>query len=294
MVLAKLREGPGESAVLFSGDLGRRGTPMLNDPAAVSDADWLVLESTYGDRLHTETDRKEALGRIVRQALGKGGVLLIPAFAVERTQEILYILNVLGEARDIPSVPIYIDSPMAVDVTKIFSRYEQTFDDEARRIISTGEKVLDVENLHYCSTVEESKSLNKRQGPMIIISASGMAVGGRVLHHLKHRLPDRRNTVLLVGYQAVATRGRSLQEGAKKIRIHGEEVPVRASIVSLDGFSSHADYNEILHWLANFRNAPRTLLVHGEDSAQAALKARIEEKYGWEVAIPAYLDEVPL
>lgn len=295
LVEGVINEATGKTTVLFSGDLGRAGTPMLEDPEIVSRADYLVLESTYGDRLHAVENRREALRQAIRKALGRGGALVIPAFAVERTQEILYILHLLRDAKDIPNVPIYIDSPMAVEVTKLFIKYQNTFDEDAMRIIRSGDDVLDVENLRFCSSVEESKAVNAMKGPMIVISASGMATGGRILHHLKHRLPDSRNTVLLVGYQAVSTRGRLLQEGAKSVRIHGEDVPVRAEIQSIDGFSSHADYREILSWLGHFEAPPKSVfLVHGETPAQEALKTRIIEKFGWNVEVPSYLTHAAL
>lgn len=295
MVEATVDENGSPMKIVFSGDLGRPGTPILKDPAMIEDADFLVLESTYGDRLHTDKDRKDALAQVVRESLKSGGTLLIPAFAVERTQEILYILRVLKDSRDIPNAPVYIDSPMALGVTKVFSKYRESYDEEARKLTEMGAELWGAENVNFCESVEESKALNSHKGPMIIISASGMATGGRILHHLAQRLPDKRCTVLLVGYQAVGTRGNQLQGGADSIKIFGEHVPVKARIASLDGFSSHADYSEILSWLGNFRKGPhKVFLVHGEPESQSALRARILEKYGWTVEIPGFKEEFSL
>lgn len=295
LVQMTINESGKSTNVLFTGDLGRMGTPILQDPAIVDETDYLVLESTYGDRLHNSIDRKAALGAAVKESLKHGGVLVIPAFAVERTQELLYILYLLKAEKDIPDAPVYIDSPMAVKVTSLFSRYRDIYDEEAKELLKSDEHILDSPHVHFCRTVEESKALNKKKGPMIIISASGMATGGRVLHHLMHRLPEKNNTVLLVGYQAVGTRGRSLFDGARKLRIFGENVPVNARVASLDGFSSHADYSEILTWLEKFRHAPKKVfLVHGEPDAQKSLKEKIETKFGWNVHAPAYREEVDL
>ncbi len=290
-----VKEGSASTKIVFTGDLGRIGTPILPDPAIVEETDYLVLESTYGDRLHNNVDRKAALGAIVKESLQRGGVLVIPAFAVERTQELLYILYLLNADKDIPDAQVYLDSPMAVNVTTLFSRYRDIYDEEAKELLKSDEHILDSSHVHFCKTVDESKALNARKGPMIIISASGMATGGRVLHHLMHRLPEKNNTILLVGYQAVGTRGRSLLDGAKKIRIFGENVPVNARVASLDGFSSHADYSEIITWLEKFRHAPRRVfLVHGEPDAQKSLKEKIEARFGWNVHAPAFREEVDL
>jgi len=295
LVQMNIREGEAVKKVLFTGDLGRLGTPILPDPAIVEDADYIVLESTYGNRLHGNTDRKAALCAVVRESLKKGGVLVIPAFAVERTQELLYILYLLNANNDIPRAPVYIDSPMAVKVTSLFSKYKDIYDEEAKELLKSDEHILDSINMHFCRTVDESKELNNRKGPMIIISASGMATGGRVLHHLMKRLPEKNDTVLLVGYQAAGTRGRSLQDGAKKLRIFGENVPVNARVATLDGFSSHADYSEIIAWVEKCRFAPKKVfLVHGEPDAQKSLQEKLEAKFGWDIHAPAYGEEVDL
>jgi len=295
MAIWDVRCGRKSRRIVFSGDLGRKGIPLLSDPEIIEKADYLVLESTYGDRLHTEENRARILKSIILETIDAGGILLIPAFAVERTQEILYILRLLSQNRQIPEIPVYIDSPMATAVTRVFEEYIHLMDEETRLLVAGGEKLFNFPNLHFTESVEESKSLNELKGPAIIISASGMATGGRVLHHLKHRLPDPDNTVLLVGYQAVGTRGRAMLDGAESIRLLGEKIPVRAAIMSIEGFSSHADYEEILEWLGHLRRKPRHIfLTHGELKAAKSLAEKIREFYGWKVSIPDYLDEVTL
>lgn len=269
----------GDRTLVFSGDLGRWDRPILRDPELVPGADVLLVESTYGDRIHP-ADAVERLVRIVHEAVARGGALVIPAFAVGRTQELIWTLRRLEDEGRIPTLPVFVDSPMAIDVTDIYARHPEDHD--------AGIGPLACRRSRFVRTPAESKALNVRTGPMIIISASGMATGGRILHHLKKRLPDPRTTVLLPGFQAADTRGRKLQEGAREVRIHGMNVPVRATIETLDGLSAHADRNGILRWLAGFGRAPeRVWIVHGEPPASRALAAAITERFGWrtEVAI---------
>lgn len=288
----ELEEKGVRKTLLFTGDLGRIHTPILQDPAKIRKADFLIMESTYGDRLHDNPDRKGSLAKVILETIRRDGVLVIPAFAVERTQEILYITHLLKQHRDIPDVPIYVDSPMAIGITKIFSKYSGLFDEEAREIVANPSYMSKVK---FCETVKESKEINSHPAPMIIISASGMATGGRVLHHLMHRLGDKKNTILLIGYQAEGTRGRLLQQGVKTLKIYGDQYAVKAKIATLDGFSSHADYNEMLDWMRHFKQPPeKTFLVHGEPKAQTELKTRIEDGYGWNVRIPRELETVEL
>ncbi len=283
--------------IVFSGDLGRMKTPILKDPDYIRDAQYLVLESTYGDRLHSPLDPKEELIPLIREVVRNRSVLLIPAFAVERTQEVIYHLRSLIRSGQIPPIPIFIDSPMAIKVTELFEAHREIYDEEARNILDReGHSIFRAENIFFTPTQEESKSLNDRRGPMIIISASGMATGGRILHHLKTRLPDPKNIVLMVGYQAVGTRGRLLLDGATEVKIHGNYIPVRAKISQITSFSAHADYSEILKWLRgiNKRTPKKVFLVHGEDGALSSLAEKIEERYGWECIIPDYLWAVKL
>jgi metallo-beta-lactamase family protein len=272
-------------ALVDSGDLGRWNRPILRDPDLVSEADVLLIESTYGDRVHSR-DVDQALGRIVNEAVARGGALLVPAFAVGRTQELVWTLRQLEEAGTIPSLPVYLDSPMAIDVTAIYCRHPEDHDLDMKLLMDEKRCPLCCKQYHLARTPQESKALNARKEPMIIISASGMATGGRILHHLKERLPDERTTVLLPGFQAAGTRGRALQEGARSVRIHGESIPVRARIETLDGFSAHADRDEIMRWLSGFRRAPgETYVVHGEPAPAASLAETIRVRLGWKVSV---------
>lgn len=278
--------------ILFSGDLGRRDPLLFAPPDAVPQADYLLLESTYGGREHEERDPSRALERAVQGVVERRGVLVIPAFAVGRTQEVLFLLRELEDAGRIPALPVAVDSPMATDATALYMRYESELAPDVRRF---GDRAFRPRHLRFTPTVQQSKALNDDRGPGIVISASGMATGGRVLHHLSRRLPDARNAVLLVGYQAEGTRGRALQDGAPTVRIFGDDVPVRAPITSVDALSSHADATELLGWLRNFQRPPRhTFLVHGEDQARAALAERIRGELGWDVHAAAFGERVTL
>jgi metallo-beta-lactamase family protein len=278
----ELQIGRDEPVVLvFSGDLGRWGRPILHDPDFVTEADILLVESTYGNRIHP-TDAVDQLARIVHEGVKRGGALIIPAFAVGRTQELIWTIRQLEDAGKIPSLPVYIDSPMAINAAEIYCRHPEDHDLDMQKLMDEKQCPLCCKQYHLARTPEESKALNHISGPFIIISASGMATGGRVLHHLKWRLPDPRTTVLLVGYQAAGTRGRSLQDGAKTLRMHGQDVPVKAKIEWLDGLSAHADQNEILKWLSEFKNPPKqTYIVHGESTAAEELAKTIRIRFGW-------------
>ena len=259
---------------------------ILRDPELVPEADLLLVESTYGDRLHPPGAEAE-LARIINETAARKQVLLVPAFAVDRTQELLYVIRMLEDEGHIPALPIFIDSPMAIDVTAIYARHPEDHDLDMRRLADAGTSPLATRHLRILRTAEESKSLNDLRGPAIVISASGMATGGRVLHHLVRRLPDPGATVLLVGYQAAGTRGRALQEGAKTLRIFNQEITVRARVIKLDGCSAHADQEELLRWLAGFTRPPqRTLCVHGEPQAADTFAALIRHRLGWATEVP--------
>ena len=235
----------------------------------------MVCESTYGDRLHPKEETNQIIADIINKTFQQNGVVLIPAFAVGRTQELLYRLKILQEENMIPPAPIYMDSPMAIRVSQIYRSHPEVYDEEALQSITQGNSPLVPENLHFCRNPRESKIINDIDSNIIIISASGMATGGRVLHHLKLRLPHRKNSVVFVGYQAVGTRGRTIVEGNTKVKIHGEYVPINAKIYKLESLSAHADYNDILVWFKNFKVKPKKIfLVHGEEHALLSLKEK--------------------
>ena len=295
-----LMEVPGRAAsegaprrILFSGDLGRYGAPILPDPEAAAGVDDMLLECTYGDRLHQGAPREELRAALLG-AVQRGGALLMPAFAVGRTQEILFQLRELESRKEIPELPVFVDSPMAVDATPIYLAHREDHDDEMTRLFARGIEPLRPARLQFARAPEQSKALNRIKGPCVIISASGMATGGRILHHLANRLPDERTTVLLVGYQAAGTRGWSLQNGARTLRMHGEEVPVRASVATISGFSAHADRNEVDRWLASMPRSPaRVFCVHGEPASLAATARRLAER-GVTALVPRQGEEVAL
>ena len=281
--------------LLFSGDLGRYGQPITLDPTPVEEADYLVIESTYGDRLHEGADPRDSLAALIRHTSERGGMVLIPSFAVGRTQELLYILRELEDSGRIPSLPVFVDSPMAVDATKILMKYPEEHDLDMTRMLTAGVDPLNCRKVNFVRAAELSKALNEQRHPMIVIAASGMATGGRVLHHLLHRLPDPRNLVLFVGYQAEGTRGRLLLEGASAIKIHGQMIPVRAEVKAMDHFSAHADSSEMLRWLSCFRKPPKaTFLVHGEPGPRRALAEKIQQQLHWKTVLPEYQEKFEL
>jgi metallo-beta-lactamase family protein len=282
--------------IVFSGDLGRYKALILRDPSIVDGADYLVVESTYGNRTHPPEAAFEEVKDYIIETARRGGVLVVPAFALGRTQTLLYVLRELKERSLIPDLPVFVDSPMAVEVTELFCRHLELMDEDARAVYrKTGKCPLYLPKLSFVRTPAESKELNNMNYPSIIISASGMATGGRILHHLKHRLPDSRNTVLFIGYQAQGTRGQLLQSGAREIKIHGEEIPVRATVSTMESFSGHADKNEIMRWLSSVKTPPaRTFVVHGEPESSEALAADITSRLGWKTHVPEYLETARL
>jgi metallo-beta-lactamase family protein len=286
--------GDAPTRLVFSGDLGRWDRPIIRDPELVPEADVLLVEGTYGDRTHA-LDPADHLARVVTETAHRGGAVIVPSFAVGRTQELIWTLRQLEEAQRIPLVAVYVDSPLGAAVTDLYCRHLDEHDLEMSALRDAARSPLSCRLYHVVASVDESKRLNAMPGPSVIIAGSGMATGGRVLHHLKHRLPDHRNTVLLVGYQAEGTRGRALQEGARAIKIHGETIPVRARVETIDGLSAHADRNEILRWLRGFRRPPAcTYVVHAEPRAAAALARTIEIELGWTAAVAADGPVIPI
>ncbi len=291
----KTRTNDKSRKILFSGDMGRSSRPILRDPVQVYNVDYLVMESTYGNRLHDAVSPYDELARVIKESAKRKGMLVIPAFAVGRTQTLLYVIRELEEQKLIPELPVYVDSPMALEALEVFRKHLTDFDLETRIQILNGKKIFTPAKLHLARSRDESRNINNIKGPAITISASGMAVGGRILHHLVNRLDDRKNTILLVGYQAEGTRGRSLLEGAEFIKIHGREIPVRAKMENITGFSGHADYDEILAWLMGFNKRPdNTFMVHGEPESAAAMSDKIKMQFGWNVTVPAFEESFDL
>jgi metallo-beta-lactamase family protein len=283
-----------KKTLLDSGDLGRYDRPILKDPEPARNADWLLLESTYGNRTHAK-DSEIELRNLIKETVAQRGCLLIPAFAVGRTQDLIYTIRKMEDEGEIPAIPVHVDSPMGLEATEIYCRHPEEHDFEMQQLSSQESCPISSRHMVVHKSPEQSKSINQSKGPMVIISASGMATGGRVLHHLKQRLPNLDTTVLFAGYQAEGTRGRLLQDGAKEVKLLGEIVPVRAQIKVIDGFSAHADQGEILRWLGTFKQAPRmTYIVHGEPPAAAALADSIRERLKWKVEIAKYQQKVAL
>jgi len=278
----------GGRRLVYSGDLGRYDVPVMRDPVRVDGADTLLVESTYGNRRHPSDDGTPVIEQAVQRAVTQRGVLLVPAFAIGRTQDLLYLLRELEGAGRIPDVPVYLDSPMGIEATAIYARHPEEHDDAARAVARAGGEPFVPRRFEVTRTRDDSKRLNGLDGPAIVIAGSGMATGGRILHHLRRRLPEPRTTVLFVGYQAAGTRGRMLREGAERVRIFGADIPVRATILATDALSAHADQAELLRWLAGFRRAPaRTFCVHGEPDAAAALRDAIKGQLGWPCEVAA-------
>jgi metallo-beta-lactamase family protein len=278
--------GDGGTSILFSGDLGRMNDPIMKPPAEIQDSDYILVESTYGDRLHDKADPAKTLCDAVRDTVEHGGTVLIPAFAVGRAQLIMYYLHMLQDSGQLPrSLPIYLDSPMAISASELMLKYMND-----HRLPAPLVKAV-CNTARYIRTIDESKALDENANvPKIIISASGMATGGRILHHLKHYMGERRNTIILAGYQAEGTRGDRMAKGEAEIKIHGYMRPLRARVVKLDNMSAHADYNEILGWLKHFTHPPKKIfIVHGEHGAAESLKKKISTELGWNGYVPQYM-----
>jgi metallo-beta-lactamase family protein len=272
----------------FTGDLGRAGLPIIRDPEPLPSADYLIMESTYGDRVHEPIQSvTKKLANIVKRTIGRGGKIIVPAFAVGRTQQLVLMLHQLINAKEIPSFPIFVDSPLAVNVTEVFRRHAELFDREAQDFVTKHEDPFGFSRLTYIQDVEQSKALNDLRGPFMVISASGMCEAGRVLHHLKNNIGDPRNTVLITGYQAVNTLGRKIEEQHLEVPIFGEPMRLRAEVQKLDALSGHADREEMLTWMQPIAaGLKKVFLVHGEPDQQLAFAASIRERYGLEVIVP--------
>lgn len=287
-----IKENNEEIKIVFSGDLGMPNRPIIRNPEYIDEADYLIIESTYGNTAHESYEEStEKLIDIINKTVLRGGTVIIPSFAVGRTQELIYQLNKYYEynptIEEHMKIPVYVDSPMAVDATEAFKRNSSSFDDEARQLVLRGDNPFEFENLRYVKSQEESMALNKYTFPKVIISSSGMATAGRIRHHLKHNLWDERNSLVFVGYQAEGTLGRILLDGIKRVKILGEEINVKAEIYNLAGFSGHADQPMLLNWIGRFRKKPKKVfLVHGEEEPATALSQEINRIYGIETIIP--------
>jgi metallo-beta-lactamase family protein len=294
----RVRAGSGAEArtILFSGDIGRWNKPFLNDPAPCAEADWVLMESTYGDRLHGSEDTIEAEFRdILNAAVRAGGNVVIPSFAIERSQELLYYLSRLQRTKQVPRVPVFLDSPMATRVTEVFSHHPEYLDAEMRGLIASDTSPFELASLVMARTAEESKAINAIRGTAVIIAGAGMCTGGRIKHHLVRNLPRRESTVLFVGYQANGTLGREILEGAKRVRVLGNEVPVRARVARIGGFSAHADRDELLRWASVITAKPRgAFVVHGEPEVAEGFSTTLADRTGWPTSVPAAGDSVAL
>jgi metallo-beta-lactamase family protein len=290
-----IHENGKKTVMIFSGDIGRYDQPILNDPVppVTKQIDVLLCESTYGDREHEAGDPLQVLGDIVNRVVKRGGSIVIPAFAIGRTQTFMYYLRQLENLQRVPKVPVYVDSPMALNATQLYLKHNEDHDLQFARDEQNGGDPLSVHEFHLTRSVEESKGINNVKTPCIIISASGMVTGGRVLHHLAQRLGDARNCVILGGFQAEGTRGRALQEGAKTLSLYGQMVPVLAEIVEMGQLSAHAGKSELMRWLTGLQVPPRQVyLTHGEPAAAQSLQQAITEKLRWKAAVARYLDTV--
>ena len=288
--------------LLFTGDIGRvrdseiaPGRVLHSGPVEGETADVLVMESTYGNRLHPHTDPRPEMAKLITDTVKRGGSIVVPAFAVERTQKFLFMVKELMESGQIPRIPVFADSPMAIQAVKIFLKHNEEFSEETKRLIARYGSPLEWEHFNFAVTPAESKKINDTKYPCIIVSSNGMAMGGRIQHHLLQRLPDPRNLVLFIGFQAPATRGRQIKDGAKEVKIFGEIVPVRAQVAAIEQFSDHADTPELLDWLRTFKGKPSmTYLVHGEPAASEALRDSIAKELKWPVAVAKWMEKVAI
>ncbi len=295
-VLVRFGDRETRRAVLFSGDVGRWDKPLLNDPVAASEADWIVVESTYGDRLHEESGLiKEHLAAVITETRRRGGNIVVPSFALERTQEVLWYLNELIGVKRIPHLLVFVDSPMAVRVTDVFEKHPEILDEQMRGLVARRSSPFQFSGLKMIRTVEQSKAINHISGTVMIIAGAGMCNGGRVKHHLDANLPRPESTVLFVGYQAVGTLGRQILDGRPEVRLFGRMVPVRAKIESIPGFSAHADRDELTRWLSGMQRPPqRVFVTHGEPEAAQAFAGHVAKHFGWPTSVPGYGESFPL
>jgi metallo-beta-lactamase family protein len=290
-----VKEDKASLKIVFSGDLGKKNQMIVRDPHEIFDADYLFLESTYGNRLHRSLEESKAeLLEAVEYAVSHKEKVLIPAFAVERTQEILYILGEFLRAGRLPRIPVFVDSPLAIKATEIFRKNKKYYDEEAQAIVDQGYDPFNMPNLRYAATTEESRAINETKGSAIVIAGNGMCTAGRIRHHLKHNLWRPGTSLVIVGFQAQGSTGRQIVDGAKQVRLFGETVSVKAKVFTIGGFSAHADQNDLLEWTGHFESNPRVFLVHGEPSASESLGAKIKDRLGLDVYIPKWKERLVL
>ena len=295
MIEVKIQQNGEERTMLFSGDIGRPNKPILNDPTLFSNADYVLTESTYGDReLDAPSDMYPRMVDVINSTVAAGGNIVIPSFALERSQDLLYYLSQALNEKKIKPIQVLLDSPMAVDITKIFSCYADLFDEDMKALLKAGKSPFSFEGLKCMTSIEESKSINNIKEPCIIISGAGMCNGGRIKYHLIQNITRTESTILFVGYQAMDTLGRLITDGASEVRILGQQYPVKAKIVKLNGFSSHADKNELLKWISALKQPRQVFVVHGEESAALTYAETIRQNKGWKVTAPKYLEEFNL
>jgi len=296
MIKVKVSQNENERTVLFSGDVGRPNRPIVCDPTVFEQADYVLIESTYGDRVHHDTeDIKKLIGEVINGTQKAGGNIIVPSFALERSQEVLYYLNELLFEGAITPLRIFLDSPMASRITKVFENHPELFDEEMREFVKQHYSPFNLPGLEMAGTAEESKAINDVKETVVVIAGSGMCTGGRIKYHLVNNISRPKSTIMFVGYQAVGTLGRRIVEGEKQVRILGKEYPVKAHVVRIHGFSAHADKEELLKWLREFKNPPRgVFVVHGESESAIKFGDYVREKTGWQVTVPAYQDEVAL
>jgi metallo-beta-lactamase family protein len=296
IIRVKVSQNGENRTVIFSGDIGRPDRPIVQDPAIVQQADYVLVESTYGDRVHQgPEDTKKLIAEVINSTKRAGGNIIVPSFALERSQELLYYINELRLENAIPKLPVFLDSPMASRITRVFKKHRELYDEEMTEFVRNNKSPFEFPGLKMAGTSDESKAINHIKGTVMIIAGSGMCTGGRIKHHLVNNITRPENTIMFVGYQAVGTLGRRIVNGEKEVRILGQQYPVNARIARINGFSAHADKEELLEWLSELKNTPRKIfVVHGESESANEFGDYLREKTGWQVAVPAYQDEVVL
>lgn len=296
VIKVKVNQNGQQKTILFSGDVGRPNRPILHDPVLLQEADYILIESTYGDRVHQGVeDTKKMIGEVINSTKKAGGNIIIPSFALERSQEVLYYINELLLEDAIPHLMVFLDSPMAAGITKVFQRHRELYDEEMTELVENGESPFEFPGLKITGTSLESKAINHIKGTIIVIAGSGMCTGGRIKHHLVNNITRPESTIMFVGYQAMDTLGRRILDGDKEVRILGQKYPVKAKVVRVNGFSAHADKEELLEWLSALEKPPKKLfVVHGEAEGSHHFADFLVQKTGWQVEVPEYKQEVVL